>query len=159
MLNLYDVFLAVARALASQLGVTPLLFGSLGLSLRLHVDLQPDDIDVLVPEAYLADLWPSLQALMERLGFALIDLHEHAFAREGVHLAYASLESLEPFAGVECAAIPMVQDQGCAFFLLSLEDYWKVYTASATDGYRQAKKEGRDQKKIALISAALQGQR
>ena len=46
----YAEFLRVASLLNRELGVTPLLFGSLGLERRLHMDLNADDIDVLIPE-------------------------------------------------------------------------------------------------------------
>ena len=50
-------FLYIAELLNKQLHIVPLLFGSLGLEQRLHTDLDADDIDVLVPEAFLNEEW------------------------------------------------------------------------------------------------------
>ena len=151
----YAEFLRIAAGLNTELGVTPLLFGSLGLERRLNADLQADDIDVLLPELFLRERWAELTAFMERAGYRLYDPHEHAFERAGVSAAFASLENLRPFAGIDITAIPALCDGGARYLLLTLEDYLRVYTASAQDGYRKRVKHKQDELKIALIQRAL----
>ncbi len=148
-------FLRIARTLDRTLQVTPLLFGSLGLEQRLGTDLQADDIDILVPEELLHRRWEALQELMAALGYGLVDEHEHEFAREGLHAAYAGLESLKPFAGVEIGQIPQVEEDGARYLLLTLEQYLRVYRASAQDGYRRDRKHKQDGDKIRRIREAL----
>ena len=151
----YQLFLRIADSLNSQLGVIPLLFGSLGLQQRLGVNLQADDIDILVPACWLEQGWDSLISVMESLGYTLYDLHEHAFAWEGISVAFAALESLESFAGINYNNISQVTDGSVSYLLLELEDYLRVYTASARDGYRADKKHKNDSAKIALIRHGL----
>ena len=151
----YRQFLVIAKHINLQLNVKPLLFGSLGLERRLRADLNADDIDVLLPEHYLHDGWVELCSLMESLGYELYDLHEHAFVKEACSVAFASIEGLAPFAGVDIATIPTVSDSGAEYLLLGLPDYQKVYKASSKDGYRVNKKEKKDNEKLALISKAL----
>lgn len=50
----YKVFLKIARRL-NEMGIVPLLFGSLGLEQRLGADLQAEDIDILVPQRYVSE--------------------------------------------------------------------------------------------------------
>ena len=152
---MFSAFLRVAAMLEERFGVTPLLFGSLGLERRLGVDLRPDDIDVLIPRAVLRGRWDELIAAMERLGYRLYDEEEHAFSRDGVRVAFASLEGLRPFAGVEIGAIPVEERSGVRYLLLDLPDYLKVYTASSRDGYRKNVKHKQDAAKIRLIEQAL----
>ncbi|MBQ8953898.1 MAG: NUDIX domain-containing protein [Clostridia bacterium] len=152
----HEEFLCLALLLNKAMDITPLLFGSLGLERRLGADLNADDIDVLLPEAFLAgDGWTRLTALMRGAGYALYDEHEHAFERDGVSAAFASLENLAPFAGVDVSAVPLMEEGGARYFLLTLEDYLKVYTASSKDGYRKDVKNKKDGEKIALIRKAL----
>jgi len=151
----YEEFLRVAALLNGELGVAPLLYGSLGLERRLREDLGADDIDVLLPERFLRADWPRLVALMERAGYTLYDPDEHAFLHGGTSVAFASLENLRPFAGVDPEAIPLVEDGGARYLLLELGDYLKVYEASSLDGYRKNVKHKEDQAKIARIRAAL----
>ena len=151
----YGLFLQIARAFNTSLNVTPLLFGSLGLEQRLGIDLHADDIDILVPEYYLHDGWQSLMRLMEQLGYELYDLHEHAFQNGDCSAAFAAIEGLTPFAGVNIAQIPTMTDGGTAYLLLELSDYQKVYEASSKDGYRVNKKEKKDHEKLTLIAQAL----
>lgn len=154
----YYEFLRIARKINSCLAISPLLFGSLGLERRLNRDLGADDIDILVPEYYLGVGWQSLVQLMEQLGYEMYDLHEHAFRKGGCSAAFASLESLKPFAGVEIVKIPEVTDDGATYLLLDLLDYQKVYEASSKDGYRVNTKEKKDGEKLALIALALENQ-
>lgn len=151
----YQEFLRIAKEVNIQFNVMPLLFGSLGLEQRLGAELHADDIDILLPETYLFDGWQSMKMLMEQLGYELYDLHEHAFRKEGTSIAFASLENLTPFAGVDISGIPAVEDEGVIYRLLELPDYQKVYEASSKDGYRVNKKEKKDHEKLILIEKAL----
>ena len=151
----YSEFLHIAKSINVQFNVLPLLFGSLGLERRLNMDLHADDIDILLPEYYLKECWPALKALMEGLGYELYDLHEHAFQKGEFSAAFASIENLTPFAGVDVSQIPKMTDAGASYLLLDLLDYQRVYEASSKDGYRVNKKEKKDHEKLTLIAQAL----
>ena len=148
-------FLSIAAVLNERLQIVPLLFGSLGLEQRLHADLHADDIDVLIPEVFLNEEWDRLVSVMNEQGYVLYDLHEHAFEKAGLSVAFASIESLTPFAGVDVGKIPMMEEAGVRYYLLDLQDYLKVYTESAKDGYRRDKKHKEDGEKVELIKKAL----
>ena len=149
-------FLYIAKLFNEKLHIVPLLFGSLGLEQRLHTNLNADDIDVLIPEAFLNEKWNSVVALMNDNGYVLYDLHEHAFEKSGLSLAFASIESLTPFAGIDPAKIPVIEEMGVRYYLLDLQDYLKVYMASSTDGYRKNIRNKKDEQKIELINKALE---
>lgn len=150
-----EKFLHIAKYLDEKLNVVPLLFGSLGLEQRLGTNLNADDIDVLIPEKFLNDGWDSIVKVMEENGYTLYDVHEHAFEKNGVSMAFASIESLVPFAGVDVKKIPVIEEIGTRYMLLDLQDYLKVYTASLKDGYRKNVKNKNDQQKVDLINQAL----
>ena len=152
---MYSGFIHIAGLLNDRFSVLPLLYGSLGLEQRLSVDLRADDIDVLLPKKYLKDDWSKLTALMEYAGYRLIDEHEHEFSNGTVTVAYAILESLPSFAGIDISDIPVIEDCGVRYLLLELSDYVKVYEASSKDGYRKNVKNKQDNEKIALIKEAL----
>lgn len=149
-------FLKIAARLNERFNVVPLLFGSLGLEQRLNAGLNADDVDVLVPEALLSERWEELVGLMNDCGYALCDIREHEFKRAGLHTAFAAIESLTPFAGVDLTHIPIVEEGGVRYHLLDLQDYLKVYSASLKDGYRKDVKNKDDSQKIELIKAALE---
>ena len=146
--------LHIAEMLNKKLHIVPLLFGSLGLEQRLDINLNAEDIDVLIPEVFLNEKWDSVVATMRDSGYTIYDLHEHAFEKSGLSVAFASIESLMPFAGVNLAKIPMMEEMGVRYYLLDLQDYLKVYTASLSDGYRQNVKNKKDAEKIKLINEA-----
>ena len=151
----YGEFLSAAAQINETFQVSPLLFGSLGLERRLGISLNSDDIDVLLPERLLTADWQRLIAMMEKLSYTLQDEEEHEFVKGDFRVAYASIENLEPFAGVDLNLIPLINDQGASYYLLELADYLKVYEASSKDGYRKNVKNKQDQQKIDLILKAL----
>ena len=148
-------FIHIAGLLNDKLNIVPLLFGSLGLEQRLNRNLDADDIDVLIPEIFLNERWDSIVALMADAGYALYDLHEHAFDKSGLSVAFAAIESLTPFAGVDLKQIPVIDEEDVRYYLLDLRDYLKVYTASAKDGYRKNVKNKQDEQKIELIKTEM----
>ena len=74
-----EAFLQITEMLNARLGITPLLFGSLGLEQRLGTDLGADDVDVLIPEEFLSEKWDCIAKIMSEEGYTLYDAHEHAF--------------------------------------------------------------------------------
>ena len=151
----YGEFLSAAAQINKTFRVSPLLFGSLGLERRLGISLNSDDIDVLLPERLLKADWQRLIAMMEDLSYTLQGEEEHEFVKGDFRIAFASIENLEPFAGVDLNAIPLITDQGASYCLLELPDYLRVYEASSKDGYRKNVKNKQDQQKIDLILKAL----
>ncbi len=150
-----EIFLHITKILNVRLNIIPLLFGSVGLEQRLDTSLNSDDIDILIPEKFLGKKWDSIIEIMTELGYKLYDAHEHAFENDELSVAFASIENLMPFAGVNIAEIPVVCENNAWYYLLELEDYLKVYTASAKDGYRKDTKNKNDSQKIILIRRAL----
>ncbi len=148
-------FIRIAGLLNRKLDIVPLLFGSLGLEQRLNRDLSADDIDVLIPEIFLNEKWGSIVELMNNAGYTLRDLHEHEFEKSGLRVAFAAIESLAPFAGIDLKQIPVIKEDGVCYYLPDLHDYLKVYKASAKDGYRKNVKNKKDNEKIELINNEL----
>ncbi len=148
--NKYKLFLTNARLLFDEFGIKPLLYGSLGLEVLLKKSLLSDDIDILIPNAVLYDNWEYFKAFLESNGYILIDLHEHTFVKDSVKYSYACIEGLNDFAGVNSFS------ENDYYLSLTLCDYLKIYEASLKDGYRQNKKNKKDNEKIAIIKSAMQ---
>ena len=96
-----EAFLQIAESLNKEFDIVPLLYGSLGLEQRLGVNLDADDVDVLIPEEYLTDNWDCITKIMGEKGYTLYDVHEHAFEKDGLSVAFASIENLVPKGAVE----------------------------------------------------------
>lgn len=150
-----EAFLENAGMLYDLMGITPLLYGSLGLQYLTGNDLSADDIDMLIPGEFVGARWAQFTQVLEAQGYVLIDEHEHTFEKGGIHYAYAQIEGLESFAGIRMDEIKTVCEKNVRFKLLSLEQYLSVYTASSKDGYRMNVKEKRDMEKIALIKKKM----
>ncbi len=148
--NKHELFLINAHLLFDEFGIKPLLYGSLGLEVLLQKSLLSDDIDILIPNAVLYDNWEYFKTFLESNGYILIDLHEHTFIKDNVKYSYACMEGLKDFAGIHSFS------ENDYSLSLTLYDYLKVYEASLKDGYRQNKKNKKDNEKIDIIKRALQ---
>ena len=148
-------FFKNAQLLSDAMGIIPLMYGSLGLEYLTGENLNADDIDVLIPKTFIVERWSEFKAVLEKNGYILIDEHEHTFEKEGIHYSYAQIEELEFFADICLSDIATFSMEDVRFKLLSLQQYLKVYTASAKDGYRVNVREKKDAEKIAFIEGLL----
>ncbi|WP_244209185.1 hypothetical protein [Paenibacillus ferrarius] len=152
----FNEFLNIAKALNDQFNIAPVLYGSLGLQMKSGIDLNPQDIDVLVPLEYLHERWDVLRQTVERLGYTFVDLREHEFHKEGTKLAFAFVEDLADFADVDYKGLELIEQNGVRYQSLSLEDFLRVYSKSIKDGYRRTKNNNKDATKIEVITKLLQ---
>ena len=151
-----QAFFENTKLLSDKLGITPLMYGSLGLEYLTGENLNADDIDILIPKAFITERWTEFKSVLESNGYTLIDEHEHEFEKDGVHYSYAQIEELESFADIGLSEIAAFSKEGATYKLLSLPQYLKVYTASSKDGYRTNVREKKDFDKIAFIQKKLQ---
>ncbi|MBE5962495.1 MAG: hypothetical protein E7256_14145 [Lachnospiraceae bacterium] len=158
-----EVFLDLARKLNKKFSVIPLLYGSLGLKMLLHNDLNPDDIDIAVPQ-YLYrfdERWNDLLSFMLNEGYVLMDLKEHFFQKGEIGVNFSAIDgvggipSLEVFVDIDIRDIPIMETDGAFYKLMTLEQYLKVYSHSLEDSYRADNSGHEDQNKIDLLKKAL----
>lgn len=154
-MNKYELFLDNAEILNNKFRIIPLLYGSLGLEILTDEKLNSDDIDILIPEIFLSDRWEEFRSYLESINYELIDLHEHTFLINNEKISYASVENLEPFAGIKIENLNTYRGNDSLYKLLTLRQYLMVYQKSSLDGYRMNKKEKQDNKKIELIKRKL----
>ena len=150
--HLYQEFLYVAKVLNERLAIVPVLYGSLGLEKLTQMDFSPQDIDILVPLAFLEEKWELLKQTMEQLGYTLVDVAEHEFMKNDCKIGFAFIEDLATFAEVDYKSLERFEDHGANYFLLTISDYHKVYTKSLQDGYRRTKSNSKDLQKLMILS-------
>lgn len=156
----YAHFLKIAHQL-NALGITPCLMGSLGMKLRTHQDWDPKDIDIHVPgdargwdaPCEQIDRWYEIKDMMFELGYALIDLHEHAFSKDDVHIEIGNISTLKSFAGVNIKDLPMVTEEASTFYLPNEKQFLLIYQASLKDSYRQDHNNHKDLAKITYLAS------
>jgi hypothetical protein len=160
-----SVFLDLARKLNKKLSVIPLLYGSLGLQMLVEDDLSPDDIDICVPQhLYHPDeRWHDLLKFMQDEGYELTNLHEHFFQKGDIGVNFGVIDgnttntipSIEAFANIDPIDIPILQTDGAIYKLLTLEQYYQVYSKSLEDNYRNREGDGKDKNKIDILKKLL----
>lgn len=160
---MFERFLQIAEQL-NALGIVPLLMGSVGLERRTGRNWQARDIDIHVPSdprgwdapdderIYQAE---QLIAMMERLGYVLVDRHEHEFQKDGLSVEFGGMHSLPTFAGVALEELEIQETSGIRYYLPTLEQYLKIYQASSQDSYRADQNNHKDFEKIDYLKEVL----
>ena len=146
-----NLFFENAKIISDKFGIEPLLYGSVGLEYLTKENLGSDDIDILIPEIFIKERWDEFKNFLENCGYALFDENEHTFEKGGVYYSYAKIDDLFDFAGIKISEIETLEENGACFKILSLEQYLKVYLASAKDGYRINTRKKKDFEKIEFI--------
>ena len=149
------MFFENAKLLYDKFGIIPLMYGSLGLEYITNETLNADDIDILIPDVFVAERWNEFKSFLTSKGYILIDEREHTFGKNGILYSYAAIEELKSFAEIELSDIEQLYSDGIKFKVLSLKQYLKVYRASAKDGYRITVRKKKDSDKIAFIEKQL----
>ena len=149
------MFFENAKLIYDKFGIIPLMYGSLGLEYITNETLNADDIDILISEIFVNERWDEFNNFLTSKGYVLLDEHEHTYEKNGILYSYASIEELKTFAEIELCDIEQLCNDGVRFMVLSLEQYLKVYRASAKDGYRITVREKKDNDKIVFIEKKL----
>lgn len=156
--DLYKEFINISKSLNRQLDIVPVLYGSLGLEKVTQMDFSPQDIDILVPLAFLEEKWEILKDTMEQLDYMLVDLDEHEFMKSDSKIGFAFIEDLVEFAVVDYKSLQVFEDSGAKYYLLTISDYLKVYNKSLQDGYRRTKNNSKDFKKLEILKKLVHNQ-
>lgn len=147
-----EAFFGLARALREELSVVPVLYGSLGLALATGEEIAVNDVDLLVPAAFLGARWGELLAFMRARRFVLKNKHEHEFRKGSLVVAFAGTGVLRDIYAAP-RDIPLRRMRGVAFRLPTLRQFLATYRFSLKDGYRVAKRT--DRAKIRLLEKHL----
>lgn len=160
---LFDEFKDICLEL-NKAGITPTLMGSLGLEFVSKEDWEPSDIDIHVPgdprgweapDELRIYNWDKIMGLMEKLGYDLVDVHEHEFQKNGLSVEYGTIDALYDFAGISEADIELISLDGIQFRVPNLEQYLSIYEASSKDSYRNDNNNNKDFKKIAWLKSRV----
>jgi len=155
----FNEFIEVARKL-NGMGITPLLMGSVGLEVVTEESWDAQDLDIHVPgdkrgwevppETSIHN-WNDIVKVMNSKGYTLIDLHEHEFSKDGLSVEFGIIDTLPDFAGVRMEDLEMHQKGEVKYYMLSPEQYLRVYEASSKDSYRADKNNHKDMGKIEYL--------
>ncbi len=157
----FNEFLKITKRL-NEIHITPLLMGSVGLEIVTEENWDAQDLDIHVPgdergwdvpaEKAIFD-WERIVRLMDSLEYRLVDLHEHEFFKRGLSVEFGIIDTLPSFAGVSLEDLEMHQKEGLKFFLLTPNQYLRVYEASYKDSYRAENNNHKDILKIEYLKA------
>ncbi|MDR2976172.1 MAG: hypothetical protein LBV19_02520 [Streptococcaceae bacterium] len=88
--RLLKSFLSITQKL-NEFHIVPYLMGSLAVELVGGFSTYPDDIDIQLRKSDF-EKFELLTNIMKNLGYALIDLHEHKFEKDKVHVGFADVK-------------------------------------------------------------------
>ncbi|MDP3792620.1 MAG: nucleotidyltransferase [bacterium] len=122
----FAIFLEIAGALNKH-GITPTLYGSLGLYRLIGQLDEIDDIDIVVPEIYAKEKLQELIKIMQDIGYKQGKTFPHEFFKDKEQIGFELEEELKEFAGVDLSEYTTTNVNNAEFKELRLEDYLKFY--------------------------------
>lgn len=162
-MDLFKEFQEICMQLNEE-NIVPTLMGSVGLEYRSGIDWKPSDIDIHVPgdprgwdapdELRIYD-WDKINKIMNDLGYELIDLHEHEFKKDNIHVEFGTIDSLYDFAGIKEEDIPIEDLNNSTFRVPNLKQFLAIYQASSKDSYRNENNNNKDFAKIDWIEMKI----
>lgn len=163
LVNKFDEFLKITSFL-NEAGITPMLIGSLGLEYVTQKDWDARDVDIHVPgdprgweapDNVRIYNWTIICTIMKKLGYQLIDLHEHEFSNGVFSVEFGVLDTLPKSTGIPLDKLELKNENEAKFFLPSEEQYLKIYTSSFQDSYRAKKNNYKDLNKIQYLKSIV----
>ena len=113
--------------------------GSLAVEQIINFPTNPDDIDIQLKTPDFEN-FEQLTSLMEELGYQLIDLHEHKFEKDSIHVGFASVETLKNYEYSSPFSIQQERmENGEEYYLPNVEQSLKIYQAANRDDWRGGK--------------------
>lgn len=154
-MNLQDAFNEFFKItkLINKIGATPLLYGSVGLAKSTGLNFTFDDIDMLIEESFVSENWDAFKNHVEdNSNYKLIDLKEHTFSNGDFKIAFAKIEGMKDFAGIEVKDMLRLSEKGAEFYELRPAQFLKIYKASSINEYRKKiQKNDKDLLKVKIL--------
>lgn len=91
----------------------------------------------------------------EKTGYELVDIHEHEFQKNGIHVEYGTIDSLNEFAGISESDIALIQLNDIQFRVPNIKQFLTIYEASSKDSYRNNNNNHKDFPKIEWLQRQL----
>jgi hypothetical protein len=155
----FNEFIKIAKKL-NDIGIIPLLMGSVGFEVITSKSWDAQDIDIHVPgdkrgwevppELSIYN-WIEIVSIMNSMDYSLVDLHEHEFSRDGLSVEFGIMDTLPSFAGVHLEDLELHKKEEIKYYLLNPDQYLCVYEASSKDSYRADKNNNKDIPKIEYL--------
>ena len=159
----FNEFIIIAKKL-NDIGIIPLLMGSVGWEVITKRSGDAQDIDIhipgdkrgweVAPELNIHN-WNDIVNIMKSLEYSLIDLHEHEFSKDGTSVEFGIMDTLPSFAGVQLEDLEMHQMGEVKYYLLNPKQYLSVYLSSSKDSYRADNNNNKDIKKIDFLKRMI----
>jgi hypothetical protein len=147
-------FQILAKLFNDMLNSKPILYGSLGLTSAMKIELETKDIDILLEDDIFKSQLSSIHSIMTTNGFLLVDENENTYRRGDLEVGIASDGDMLNFSGIEPSSLPLHPGEP-KYRTLSIEQYLATYKASVRDGYRKELRKKDDSSKIDIIEAFL----
>ena len=149
-----EAFVKVCQAL-NQLGITPILYGSLSLVLQFDFDLEADDIDLAISAKEFLSHWAMITAALAPLGYQVDPEHVHEFIGHKPFVGFEIWEDLTGWALIEGHEMIESQLGKAAFRQLPDKVLLQIYQTGLRDPYRVARKGKNDNTVIAQLSMQI----
>lgn len=153
--NLLELFQELVVEL-NRLGIEPIIYGGLGLSLLTKKSFEIRDIDFLLKDSDIDKHWGGIKQLLKRHKYRLDPKHKREFIGKKPYISFLSLGDVKDLATIQFSELEKYEIGSGSYRNLNLEQYLDIYQNGLKKSiWRQKRKNESDLKKIALIKKCL----
>lgn len=142
----------ISSLLNEWFGISPTVYGSIGVRLQVTVPFDVHDLDVLIPEKYLESLRPQLEEKLHQSGYQIKNEKVLCATKDGFDIEFSSREAWEHRCDFH-GAVERVQQE--LFHVLSVDDLLALYQYLQQADFRDERKKQSDQEKITLLQRTI----
>jgi len=148
-----EFLLQIIKVLKGK-NITPVIYGSFGVSNYLGNFKIFEDIDILIDDDFVKNKWPEFKKLMEMNGFILIDVKEYEFEFGSKKVGFASKDILIRDQIINDYS-ELVKYKDTNAYTLTPKSFLRAYQFSLRDGYRIDTRGKKDQDVIDRLKAYI----
>lgn len=146
-----NIFLKLAFKL-NQIGIIPITYGSLGLTLLMGETDQINDIDLIITDNEFLTHWNIIKnKIMKSMGYKLDTAHWQEFNGHNIPIAIMKVSEIEKLTPIDTTQLQQKTMENIIYYNLSPSQHLDIYKNGLFNKSRKEKKNNEDLKKIKLI--------
>jgi hypothetical protein len=153
--RIIDVFSLIVKKL-NTMGVTPVIYGSLGLSLLIGERGRIADIDMILTDTDFKRYWKKIKEfLIKDMGYKNDPNHAQELIGKIPYISFLKLSDIKKLAPIHLSQLIKYSIKKGTYYNPALLQYLDIYQGGLLGLDRKKKKEKSDNKKIHLIEKRL----
>jgi hypothetical protein len=139
----------------NRMGITPIVYGSLGLAFLIKKQIPINDIDMILLDDDFDNRWEDIcKFLIKDMKYAIDPEHKQEFLND-ILVSFMSVSDIRKLTKINISQLQKTARKEITYYNLTLNQHLNIYKNGLLNKFRRQKKEKDDKNKIDLIRRYL----